>query len=219
VTSVSIESSFQKENNPDTDWSDIKVVYDALHANNRAKDATAWRAVLEKVFDVDTFLEWLAISAIIQNWDNYGSMTHNFYLYHDPDTDRLVWISWDHNMVLGVDGGGVGGGGGIGIGMGMGVGMGVQSTSLDKKDVGNDWPLIRFLLDDPVYYQRYLKYIKEIVNGPFTVDKMKAKTEKYTALLKPYFSQTSFNQAVQQLLSTVGERVQAAQNFLITQQL
>ncbi|MGD8807508.1 MAG: CotH kinase family protein, partial [Chloroflexota bacterium] len=46
------------------------------------------------------FLKWLAISAIIQHWDAYGNMSHNYYLYDDPETGQLTWISWDNNMAM-----------------------------------------------------------------------------------------------------------------------
>jgi spore coat protein H len=201
TTPARIQSSFQKENNPDSDWSDLVGLYDALQSKMRATDAASWRTGLEKVFDVDSFLEWLAISAIIQNWDNYGQMSHNFYLYHDPDSGRLVWISWDHNQVL------------AGSGAGAGGGMN-RNVSLDKKDVGANWPLIRFLLDDPTYYHKYLNFLSQAIEGPFTVEKMQFKTQQYSALLKPYMNQASFTQAVQQLNNVVSQRIQAVRSFL-----
>ena len=64
------------------------------------------------------------MNAVIQDWDTYGAMSHNYYLYHDPETDRLVWISWDHNEAFSSRGRG--------------------DTSLDKASVGDNWPLIRY---------------------------------------------------------------------------
>src|SRR5690606_16164103 len=93
-----ISESFQKENNDKAaDWSDIEALHKMLHSELRTTDPEAWRAELETLFDVDSFLEWLAISATIQHWDTYGGMSHNYYLYHNPDTGKLTWISWDHN--------------------------------------------------------------------------------------------------------------------------
>ena len=96
-----IEESFEKENNEDeADWSDIENLFDVLHSDQRTSDPAAWRAELEAIFDVNGFLEWLAISSVIQNWDAYGSMSHNYYLYNNPDTGQLTWISWDHNEAM-----------------------------------------------------------------------------------------------------------------------
>ena len=37
-----------------------------------------------KRMDVDLFLRWLAVNSTIGNWDAYGAMAHNYYLYGDP---------------------------------------------------------------------------------------------------------------------------------------
>jgi spore coat protein CotH len=105
-----IAASYPKENNDGSDWSDVEALYDALHDPLRKTDATAWRAKLEAIFDVDVFLHWLAIAAIVEHWDTYGGMPHNFYLYNTPATGKLTWISWDHNLVLGAMTGGAPGG-------------------------------------------------------------------------------------------------------------
>jgi spore coat protein CotH len=105
-----IAASYPKENNDGSDWSDVEALYDALHDPLRKTDATAWRAKLEAIFDVDVFLHWLAIAAIVEHWDTYGGMPHNFYLYNNPATGKLTWISWDHNLVLGAMTGGAPGG-------------------------------------------------------------------------------------------------------------
>ena len=111
------EASFDKETNKDeSDWSDVIAAIEALNADK--SDPAAWRAGLEAVFNVDEFLRWLAVNTTIQNWDTYGSMAHNYYLYGDPtDNGRLAWIPWDNNMAL--SGEGMGGGmGGMDFGMG-----------------------------------------------------------------------------------------------------
>ena len=205
-----IKNSFVKENNqPEADWSDIEALYNVLHSEKRLTDPAAWRKSLEAIFDVDVFLEWLAISAIIQHWDTYGQMTHNFYLYHDPDTGRLVWISWDHNEVLGVRGK---------VGAPAG-GMGGNAT-LGRDEVGQKWPLIRYLLDDPIYHDRYIGYIGGTISGAFNPGRIKAKSQELAGLLKPYAAkekgEAAFESAVRELINRVNERFQAVTTFLAT---
>ena len=131
------------------------------------------------------FLEWLALSAVIQHWDTYGGMSHNYYLYDDPETGKLTWISWDHNLVLGTfirPGRPYGGRGSAskpgatgsaagqnGGGRRFGGRGGGGSTTLDKADVGDDWPLIRFLLDDPTYKASYLEKLETVSSSVFKV--------------------------------------------------
>jgi spore coat protein H len=239
-----IKDSFQKENNEqEADWSDIEALYNVLHSEERTTDPQAWRAKLESLFDVDAFLEWLAIGAVIQHWDAYGSMTHNYYLYHDPGSGRLAWISWDHNQVLG----GMGGPGGRreqpaaegaeakeppagmeepgvrvgGPGGQMGGPGGGRNTSLDKANVGDNWPLIRYLLDDPTYYERYISYLEETSSGLFDPDKLAQKYQQLAELIAPYAAEEegkdAFEAAVQELTERTYDRAQAVSEFLATQ--
>jgi spore coat protein H len=238
-----IQDSFQKENNKnEADWSDIEALYEVLHAEERTTDPAAWRADLEATFDVDSFLEWLAISAMIQHWDTYGAMTHNFYLYHNPESDQLTWISWDHNLVLGArfGPGGMGGRpaspGAAGVGgapmappagrqpagrMGGPGGMGGRNTSLDKADVGDNWPLIRYLLDDPTYYERYLTYLAESREEMFDPDVLAEKYQAMAAVIAPVaaeeIGQATFEAAVEELTERTYERAEAVDAFLAEQ--
>jgi spore coat protein H len=210
-----IQSSFQKENNEDeADWSDIEKLYDVLHSESRISEPESWRESLEAVFDVDSFLEWLSISAIIQHWDTYGQMSHNFYLYNDPDTGMLNWISWDHNQILS---------GGTPIGLQAGRAAARirtrSSLSLGMEEVTQQWPLIRYLLDDPVYHDRYIKYIEETINGPLDPDKLAEKCRKTAEILAPYvatddFSEIVFESTVDDLIYRIYERYKAAVDFL-----
>ena len=233
-TEDGIETSFQKENNEDdADWSDIEALYEALHAEARTTDPEAWRAELESVFDVESFLEWLAISATIQHWDTYGGMTHNFYLYHDPETDQLTWISWDHNLVLGAMGGRGGGPGGFGgggaapatgvapaaPGAGQGGRMGGRmNASLDKAEVGDNWPLIRYLMDDPTYYASYIRYLEETRSELFDPEQLTTKYQRLAEVLAPYAAEemgaTTYETAVQALMDKIEEQAAAVETFL-----
>lgn len=222
-----IPESFQKENNEDeADWSDIETLHAVLHSEQRTADPAGWRESLEAVFDVDNFLEWLAISAVIQHWDTYGAMTHNFYLYNNPDTGQLSWISWDHNMAMST-GGGPGGRGnrdlqaaGADGQFGGGGPGGSRTVTLDKEEVDENWPLIRYLLDDPVYYEMYLTYLEETVAGPFNAEQMAEKYEAMAALIAPYAAadvgEEAFETAVQQLIDHAYQRADDVAAFLAT---
>lgn len=201
-----IENSFEKENNEDeADWSDIEALFDVLHDEQRTSDPAAWRANLESLFDVDYFLEWLAITAVIQNWDAYGVMSHNYYLYHDPDSGQIKWISWDHNEAMPV-------------GEGEGGFRSNRTVMLDKEDVNENWPLIRYLLDDSIYYEKYLDYLAETAAGPFNADKMAETYQTMAELIAPYAAadvgEAAFDAAVQQLVDHAYQQADAVEEFL-----
>jgi spore coat protein H len=214
-TYARIQESFQKENNEQkADWSDIEALYNILHSGERTADPAAWRKSLESIFDVDVFLEWLAIGSIIQHWDAYGAMSHNFYLYNNPETGKLTWISWDHNEVLGVTGGPGGG-----AREGRQAGLGARSNvSLSRDEVGQNWPLIRYLLDDPVYHARYDGFLRETINSVFKPATLEKKCRVLAALITPYAVPGSggatFASAVEELIKNINERYQATVSYL-----
>jgi spore coat protein CotH len=194
-----ISSSFLKENNSsEADWSDIEALYNVLHSDIRLADPAAWQTELESIFDVDTFLKWLAINSVIQNWDTYGVMTHNFYLYHNPDTDLLTWIPWDYNEALqdGKRG----------------------NMTLDLDTIGNDWPLISYLLDQPDYAATYESYVEQTITDYFNADKMAETYAQYAELLAPYAAADvgtqAFETAIEQLINHAYDRTQAVERFL-----
>lgn len=193
-TRARLKESYLKENNKDSDWSDLEALYDALHDPRRSTDPAAWRQGLEAHFEVQPFLKWLAVAAALQHWDTYGQMAHNFYLYAHHETGRLNWISWDHNLVLGAGPGGAPGAGQPPMGLpmpgaelaasagGRPGGMG-RGPSFERTEASEAWPLIRFLLDDPVYLAAYQGHLKAIAQKGFTEAELLAKVAAYEAVL------------------------------------
>jgi len=202
------ERSFDKETNQEEgDYSDIQALFDALHADNRLSDPGAWREGLEAVFDVDTFLRWLAVNTVVQNWDTYGVMSHNYYLYSDPETGLITWIPWDNNMAL-TDS----------------VGHG-NTLSLSLAEVSEQWPLISFLMDDPVYKAQYESYLGEVVETAFEPEAMAETYAFYHALVDKSVlkerdeattlqSTSAFEGSLQELIDHANERYQAVQSYL-----
>ncbi|MBT3221101.1 MAG: CotH kinase family protein [Proteobacteria bacterium] len=160
------EEQFEKKTNEDeADFSDVEAAIEALHASNA--DPEAWRQGLDEVFDVDTFLRWLATNTVIENWDSYGKANHNYYLYGDlNDGGRLAWIPWDHNESMQHD---------------------RQSTlSLELDEVTDEWPLIRYLMDDPVYAEIYYDALAETLVGPFAEDEFANRALELWDIIEPY---------------------------------
>lgn len=174
--SAYVEEDLEKKTNEtERDYSDVRALYDALHADR--SDAPAWRAGLEEVFSVrederssQSFLRYLALNQAMVNWDSYGFMSHNYYLYGDPgDAGRLVWCVWDLNEAMlerevqGIDAG---------------------TVMLDEIDQG--WPLIRYLLDDPVYREIYRAELENALQGAFDVDEVRARLDANHALIEQF---------------------------------
>ena len=179
------EESFDKETNKDeADYSDVLALYNALHSETRNTNPLTWKAGLEEVFDVDGFLRWLAVNTLIENWDTYGRMAHNYYLYNDPGDGLLHWIPWDNNLALRSESGfprddneasrpnpGR---------------MQPLSLDLTSEEVNDDWPLIRYLVDDEEYWAQYVSYVKATRRNVFYPARMKQIYKQAHELIRPY---------------------------------
>jgi hypothetical protein len=154
-----IEEHFEKHTNEDdADWADVMEAVERLH---RARNVPAyWRAELEEVLDVSSFLRTLAMSRAMVNWDSYGCMHHNYYLYADPTGGgRLAWFPWDLNeaMLLREQDGCPP----------PGSVMLDEIVDADDPAIDADWPLIAFLLADGEYREEYRELLRAALDGSF----------------------------------------------------
>jgi hypothetical protein len=79
------------------DTSDHAAMYGLLDVLNYT-DQAGLEAALEQVVDVERYLRYLAISALIVNLDSPLGPGHNFYLYEDrANGGRFAVVPWDMN--------------------------------------------------------------------------------------------------------------------------
>ncbi len=202
------EEYFEKKTNEDEeDWSDVLALFAALHDDTANTDPATWRANLESVFDVDGFLKYLAVNGIIQNWDTYGRMTHNYYLYNNPETSKLTWVPWDNNEALqnGKQGGA----------------LALGFANLEE----NSWPLIEKLYADEIYKAQYDYYLLEAIGNAFETTTTQMLYDTYSILIEPYAttertgysflnSANDFYSAVSELKSHASSRDTAVDTYL-----
>lgn len=161
-----VTSEFEKKNNEDAaDYTDVEAAINALNSNLRTSNREQWRANLEAAFNVDHFLKWLAVNTTMLNWDTYGAMAHNYYLYHDEE-DGLTWIPWDNNDSM--------------------SNRGNTSISPSLSGISSSWPLIRYLIDDEVYEEKYKAYMRDFNNNVFIAAEMNSLFDRYHELISPY---------------------------------
>ncbi|SNR46301.1 CotH protein [Maribacter sedimenticola] len=197
----------KKTNEDEADYSDVLALLNNLNDNTRTSDPETWRTNLEAVFDTDVFLKYLATNTVIQNWDTYGRMSHNYYLYNNLENGKLTWIPWDNNEALQ-------------------VGKQGGSPQLDFSDINAaQWPLISYLYDDDTYKAQYDLYVQEVIENAFNESTMQALYTNYAALIEPYAtaeieghtylnSSADFQNAINELKTHVANRNTAVQNYL-----
>ncbi len=207
------EESFPKRSNRESDFGDVLALFEALHDETRVSDPGAWRDNLEAVFDVERFLRWLATNRFVQKRDSYGTMAKDFYLYADSASGQLVWIPWDHNEAMDD--------GGLGPGPGQ---NGESNWSFSLEEINADvWPLIGFLIEDPVYAARYAELVHEVSRQVFAPEIMTAIYEENHRMLAAYLEEhegadalAELRAAADALLAQAQERAEAAQAYLLS---
>lgn len=200
------ESEMNKKLDFTGDYADVELLYTIMNSSDHTNNTASWIQNLETIFDVDHFLRWLAANTVMQNWDTYGKMTHNYYLYNNPNTNKLTWIPWDGNEALkeGKQGG---------------------SLSLSLDEVDNSWPLIRYIIDNEDYQTTYHEYMNEFIENVFNPSEILALYNEYYSMLKEYVyaedsnysflrNDSNFDQAVDDLIAHCQDRYSAVQDYL-----
>lgn len=183
-----------KTNTDEADYSDVQTFYEILHSDSRTSDPESWKSNLEEIFNVDGFLKYLAVNNVIQNWDTYGNMTHNYFLYNDAG--RLTWIPWDNNEAFQ-------------------SGKQFGALSLSMNEVSSNWPIIRYIIDVDEYESTYRNYVYTFAEGPFETNKMLTLLTDYQALLSEYaeMENPAFANDISSLKSFIQSRNLAARSF------
>ncbi|GAB2612849.1 hypothetical protein GCM10027035_06550 [Emticicia sediminis] len=204
-----ITAQFEKQNNKElADYSDVKNFIAALNNPLRVSNRPLWKKQLEAVFDVKSFLKYLAVNNTVGNWDNYGQVMHNYFLANTEGV--LRWIPYDLNLSFQMKGG-----------------LNRTALTMEMNEVGSQWPLIRYLIDDPEYFNFYKAAVKDFVEKYFTPTTMNEYIKKHKTILAPSFAATeiekppysflqnpqSFEKAVSDLEKYINERYIAASAF------
>lgn len=201
------EEMEKKNNEEEADYSDVMALYEIINSDERKTNYTSWKLNLEEVINIEGFLKWLAANTVIQNWDTYGNSHHNYYLYNVPDTGQLNWIPWDNNEAF------------------VSGKKDKASLSIELDEVSNQWPLIRYIIDDAEYKMIYDGYLKQFVDEVFVPEKMIKSYNEYFEMIKEYAyaertgytfikSDQAFNIAIEELKVHVVRRNTAVQKYL-----
>lgn len=79
------------------DQADLK----ALLAATRVKDEKARFEKLEKLLDLDKFVSFLVLEAVVWDWDGYPMCRNNYRIYHDPVKDKITFIPSGMDQMFG----------------------------------------------------------------------------------------------------------------------
>lgn len=147
--------------------SDYKRVVQAIKALSEGKD-------IEKYFDVDKILRYLAAHTIVVNLDSYSSnMAQNYYIYERDG--KITILPWDYNLAWG--------------GFQNGDASSVINFPIDTPVSGVEMssrPLIDKLFANPEYLERYHSYLRQLIDNYFANGKFAEKVRELDSLILDY---------------------------------
>jgi hypothetical protein len=137
------------------DQSDVDALAAAAQIN-RADER--WNR-LEQLLDMDRFLVFTAVEILLWQEDSYSLDAHKFRLYHDPETDRMIFFPKCVERVL----------------------LRTNGPVLPPcKGV-----VARAVLDTPEGAQRYRETVARLLDTVFRTDKVEARVRELVALIRP----------------------------------
>jgi spore coat protein H len=142
----------------------------------------AFRSQIRSFMDVNAFLRFLAVNALLVNMDSILAMGQNYYIYHDISEDQFHWIPWDLNMSFG--------------GFPSGTTEQMLTLSLLHPHAG-EHKLIDRLLAVPEIKTAYLGQLKEISAKIMRADYLNDEIEKLKQAIRPAIVEESLGALTQ----------------------
>jgi hypothetical protein len=84
-----IDGRLEQDNGEPSDQSDVRSLLAACSIPNPEQRFKS----VGKVLDVDKFMSFAAMEILVGHWDGYTIHTNNYRLYHDPGSDKMVFIT------------------------------------------------------------------------------------------------------------------------------
>ena len=157
--SLSVNSGDDPENN-----SGLRALARAIRANptNRMEQ-------LKKTLDMDRFLSYLAMDVIQCNWDGYAMNHNNWRIFHDLDSNKMVFMPHGLDQMFGVQ----------------------RATP--------DYPILPHMqgkvaaavVSTPEGRSRYLARLSELYTNVFHVDALLRRIDELAAVINPVIAEYS----------------------------
>jgi spore coat protein CotH len=168
------------------DYADLKAVAAACREPGLAKRIER----LDKLVDLDRFITMMALEVMTWHWDGYGMKSNNYRIYHDPKTDKLVFIP--HGMDQ----------------------MFWESQGSISPPMGG--LVARALFEAPEMRKRYYRRVGDLSSSIFTAEKLTKRIDEVHERVRPVAAEinSGFARQYDQQVKDLRERVKARAEFV-----
>jgi hypothetical protein len=129
-------------------------------------------APLEKALDVDRFISMIAMEVLVVHWDGYLMNRNNWRVFHDLDSNRMVFIPHGLDQMFGVGAQGR---------------MGNGRRDLDRPQISG--AVAAAVLSVPEGRERYRLRIGQLYTNVFKVNAIMTRVDEIEAVLEPALAQ------------------------------
>jgi hypothetical protein len=163
----SYRAEYELQTNEKTDdWSRMISMLQLL---NTAPDES-FNEDLDPWIDFTSAARLQAFYMVLSNFDSYTGSGRNFYLYDEELSGRFYMLPWDLNEAFGA----------YSNNWNVITQDIVSISNLGKR------PLHRRILNNEYLRQLYLRFIRELLDGPAAYDAIAARADTYRALIDAY---------------------------------
>jgi spore coat protein H len=160
-----IDQPIKQSGDANGDHADLK----ALAVACREADPAQRIAKIDKLLDLDRFITMMALEVMAWHWDGYGMKSNNYRIYHDPKSDKLVFIPHGMDQMFGVPWGDL---------------RGAISPPMGAL-------VSRALFEVPDVRKRYYRRTGELSSSIFTAEKMTKRIDEAHERVRPAAAEIS----------------------------
>ncbi len=146
-------------------------------------------AALEKALHIDHFLSFLAMEIMMAHWDGYALNVNNYRLYHDPDSNKMVFIPHGTDQVF------------------QNAGM---SPRPDMRGM-----VAQAVMEIPELRRRYLDRMRSLLTNVFVVERITNEVAQTAARIRPFVRSGSYEQLVAGFCRQIARRKQFLERALV----
>ena len=125
---------------------------------------------LEPVFNVNAYLQELAVEILAGHWDGYSYNKNNFYLYHNQLTDKFEFLPYDVDNTFGIDW--------------FGIDWAIRNI-YTWENQSESRPLTSRLLQNQIYKDRFSFFLNKTLNNFFAPDSLFPKIDTIKNRITP----------------------------------
>lgn len=151
----------KKTNTASPDRSDLDGLTTALMASDADLETT-----LGAKLDIDAFLTFWAMEALLGAWDGYTGNLNNHFLYDDPSTGRMHFVPWGPDMSFQTND--------------------PFHSATRPQSVSAKGHVARRLYDTPQFKAKYAERMNQLVNTLWNEAEVIKEIERMQVLMTPY---------------------------------